>query len=97
MMLSSSLRTPHARTRIGISVKSASNQRLDDSVTTSRRPIHRLDDFGGIADTRPMNTLETDVEIHANGSLKLLLPLPKWLKPGRVLVLLSAKNGASMF
>ncbi len=30
----------------------------------------------------PMNTLETDVEVNADGSLKLLSPLPAWLKPG---------------
>jgi len=42
-----------------------------------------------------MNTLETDVEVSADGSLKLLSPLPEWLKPGRAHVLLSAPNGAS--
>lgn len=31
-----------------------------------------------------MNTLETDVEVSADGSLKLLSPLPEWLKPGRM-------------
>ena len=31
-----------------------------------------------------MNTLETDIEISADGSVKLLSPLPAWLKPGRV-------------
>jgi hypothetical protein len=30
-----------------------------------------------------MNTLETDIEIGADGSVKLLSPLPAWLKPGR--------------
>jgi hypothetical protein len=30
------------------------------------------------------------------GSLKLLSPLPEWLKPGRVHVLLSVPNGASL-
>ena len=55
----------------------------------------RLDDFGGIAYTRGMNTLETDVEVSADGSLKLLSPLPEWLKPGRAHVLLSVPNGAS--
>jgi hypothetical protein len=29
-----------------------------------------------------MNTLETDVEVSADGSLKLLSPLSEWLKPG---------------
>lgn len=60
-----------------------------------RPGIHRLDDFGGIADTRGMNTLETDVEVSADGSLKLLSPLPEWLKPGRAHVLLSVPNDAS--
>lgn len=54
--------------------------------------IRRLDDFGGIADTRGMNTFETDVEVSADGSLKLLSPLPECLKPGRAHVLLSVKN-----
>ncbi|WP_395746767.1 hypothetical protein [Prosthecobacter sp.] len=36
-----------------------------------------------------MNTLETDVEIGADGSLKLLSPLPDWLKPGRMHLVLS--------
>ncbi len=57
--------------------------------------IRRLDDFGGIAYTRSMNTLETDVEVSADGSLKLLSPLPEWLKPGRAHVLLSVPNEAS--
>lgn len=35
-----------------------------------------------------MNTLETDVEVAADGSLKLLSPLPAWLKPGRTHMLL---------
>lgn len=35
-----------------------------------------------------MNTLETDIEVSADGSLKLLTPLPHWLKPGRSHVLL---------
>jgi hypothetical protein len=42
-----------------------------------------------------MNTLETDVEVSADGSLKLLSPLPEWLKPGRMHVLLSVTDGAS--
>lgn len=36
-----------------------------------------------------MNSLETDIEIAADGSLKLLSPLPDWLKPGRTHVLLT--------
>jgi hypothetical protein len=39
-----------------------------------------------------MNTLETDVEVTAYGSLKLLSPLPEWLKPGGVHVVLSVPN-----
>ena len=35
-----------------------------------------------------MNTLETDVEVAADGSIRLLSPLPSWLKPGRNHVLL---------
>ena len=35
-----------------------------------------------------MNTLETDADIEADGSIKLLSPLPAWLKPGRAHVLL---------
>jgi hypothetical protein len=42
-----------------------------------------------------MNTLETDVEVSADGSLKLLSPLPEWLKSGRMHVLLSVTEGAS--
>lgn len=62
---------------------------------TSRLAIHRLDDFGGMAYTRAMHTLETDVEVHADGSLKLLSPLPEWLKPGHMHVVLSVPNGTS--
>ena len=36
-----------------------------------------------------MNTLETDVEVSADGSLKLLTPLPAWIKPGRMHLLLT--------
>ncbi len=50
---------------------------------------------GGIADTRDMNNLETDVEVSADGSLKLLSPLPEWLKPWLAYVLLSVPNSAS--
>lgn len=39
-----------------------------------------------------MNTLETDVEIGADGSVKLLSPLPAWLKPGRAHVLLTVES-----
>ncbi len=39
-----------------------------------------------------MKTLETDIEIGADGSMKLLLPLPTWLKPGRAHVLLTVES-----
>lgn len=35
-----------------------------------------------------MKTLETEIEIGADGSVKLLSPLPTWLKPGRAHVLI---------
>jgi hypothetical protein len=57
--------------------------------------IRRLYDGGEIAYIETMNTLETDIEVSADGSLKLLSPLPEWLKPGRVHVLLSVPNGAT--
>ena len=42
-----------------------------------------------------MKTLETDVEISADGSLKLLSPLPSWLRPGRSHVLLVLSDSES--
>jgi hypothetical protein len=39
-----------------------------------------------------MNTLETDIEIGADGSVSLLSPLPAWLKPGRAHVLLTVES-----
>jgi len=36
-----------------------------------------------------MNTLETDIEIPADGSMRLLSPPPTWLKPGRAHVVLT--------
>jgi hypothetical protein len=45
---------------------------------------------------RTMSTVETEVEIGADGSMKLLSPLPSWVKPGRahvVLTLADSKNG----
>ena len=42
-----------------------------------------------------MNTLETDIEISTDGSVRLLSPMPDWLQPGRNHVLLvMAENGA---
>ena len=39
-----------------------------------------------------MKTLETDIEIGADGSMKLLSPLPAWLKPGRAHVLMTVES-----
>lgn len=39
-----------------------------------------------------MNILETDIEIGADGSLRLLSPLPAWLKPGRAHVRLTVES-----
>ena len=39
-----------------------------------------------------MNTLETDIEIGADGSVRLLSPLPAWLKPGRAHVLMTVES-----
>jgi len=41
-----------------------------------------------------MNTLETDVEVAADGSIRLLSPMPEWLKPGRTHLLLVATEGS---
>lgn len=38
-----------------------------------------------------MNTLETDIEIGADCSLRLLSPLPEWLKLGRAHVLMTVE------
>ena len=40
-----------------------------------------------------MKTLETDAEIGQDGSVKLLSPLPDWLKPGKAHVWLSLDCG----
>jgi len=37
-------------------------------------------------------TLETDIEIGADGSVKLLSPLPSWLKPGRAHVRMTVES-----
>ncbi len=42
-----------------------------------------------------MNSWETDVEVGEDGSLKPLSPVPDWLKPGRVHVVLSVPDAAS--
>jgi hypothetical protein len=39
-----------------------------------------------------MNTLETDIEIGPDGSMRLLSPLPAWLKPGRAHVLMTVES-----
>ncbi len=44
--------------------------------------------FPGDAKMPGVNTLETDLEVAADGSIRLLSPLPSWLKPGRNHVLL---------
>lgn len=36
-----------------------------------------------------MNSLESDVEIHPDGSMHILSPLPAWLKPGHAHVVLT--------
>ncbi len=41
-----------------------------------------------------MKKLKTDIEIGADGSVKLLSPLPTWLKPGRVHVLMTVESVA---
>jgi hypothetical protein len=38
--------------------------------------------------------METEIEIAANGNLRLLSSLPDWLKPGRAHVLLTAEDAA---
>ena len=49
----------------------------------------RSTNSGYLAD---MKTLETDIEIGADGSVKLLSPLPAWLKPGRAHVLMTVDS-----
>ena len=39
-----------------------------------------------------MQTLESDAEIGPDGSVKLLSPLPAWLKPGRAHVVLTVES-----
>jgi hypothetical protein len=39
-----------------------------------------------------MNTIRTEVEITTDGSLKLLSPLPAWLKPGRAQILVMVND-----
>ena len=39
-----------------------------------------------------MKTLETDIEIGTDGSVRLLSPLPAWLKPGRAHVLMTVES-----
>lgn len=39
-----------------------------------------------------MNTIRTEVEITTDGGLKLLSPLPAWLKPGRAQILVMVKD-----
>jgi len=39
-----------------------------------------------------MNTIRTEVEITTDGSLKLLSPLPAWLKPGRAQIMVLVED-----
>jgi hypothetical protein len=39
-----------------------------------------------------MKTLESDVEIGVDGSVRLLSPLPAWLKPGRAHVFMTVES-----
>lgn len=39
-----------------------------------------------------MNTIRTEVEITPDGGLKLLSPLPAWLKPGRAQIMVMVKE-----
>jgi hypothetical protein len=43
-----------------------------------------------------MHTLETDIEIGADGSVTLLSPLPEWLKPGRAHVVLTLSSDSEI-
>lgn len=40
-----------------------------------------------------MNTIRTEVEITTDGGLKLLSPLPAWLKPGRAQIMVMVEDG----
>jgi hypothetical protein len=48
--------------------------------------------FRKLSYTPEMNTLETDIEIRADGSVKLLVPLPAWLRPGRARILMTVAS-----
>ena len=54
-----------------------------------RKQALRSTKSGYLAD---MKTLETDIEIGADGSVRLLSPLPAWLKPGRAHVLMTVES-----
>ena len=43
-----------------------------------------------------MNTLEMDIEIGADGSMRLLSPLPTWLKSGWAHVLMTVESLAGL-
>ena len=55
-------------------------------------PIYSLYVYPNAGSLGCMNTLETDIEIGADGSLRLLSPLPAWLKPGRAHILLTVES-----
>lgn len=42
-----------------------------------------------------MNTIRTEVEITTDGGLKLLSPLPAWLKPGRAQIMVMVKDDST--
>ncbi len=42
--------------------------------------------------SQAMKTLEGDIEIGADGSVRQLSPLPAWLKPGRAHVLMTVES-----
>ena len=43
-----------------------------------------------------MQTLEADIEISPDGSLKLLSPLPDWIKPGRAHIRLTVATAEAV-
>lgn len=78
----------------------ASSPAISPSKTSSssfRRAWRRSETFTRVKNTAiltPMNTPETDIEIDADGSMRLLSPLPEWLKPGRAHVVLTVADAA---
>ena len=56
--------------------------------------VHPAAALPGLLASPGMKTLEADVQVGADGSLKLLVPLPSWLKPGRRHVVLVVDDAA---